>query len=259
VTKWVILADPHAPYHNPWALELARKFLASFLPDILIVAGDLVDFHGLSRFDRDPKRRMNTDLDVAAGGQWLDAVADPLPGHAKKVFLEGNHDDRLRRFVWDKVPELAGLPGLSLPALLELERRQWDFIPYHNTVPESGAPGFYRDGILVVHGFMARKWSGATARAHWERFGGNGIVGHCHRLGVFQHRFFGEDGQNIWYEAGCMCSLEPGYEPGPDWQNGFVAGRVYDVDPTNRNPRFDFTLAQIIKRKLTWEGRTFRV
>jgi hypothetical protein len=99
---------------------------------------------------------------------------------------------------------------------------------------------------------------GGTARAHWERFGGNGIVGHCHRLGTFQHRFFGENGQNIWYEAGCMCGLEPGYMPGPDWQNGFIAGRVYDDDPTNANPRFDFTPAQIINRKLTFEGQVFR-
>ncbi len=180
-----------------------------------------------------------------------------LPADCEKVFVEGNHDDRLRRFLWQRAPELVPLNTLTLPGLLRLEQRRWSYIPYYDPVNTSGAPGFYRSGILVMHGLFARRWSGASAQAHHQRFGGSGVHGHTHRMGVFQHRTFTEQGQQIWFEAGCKCSLEPSYMPGPDWQNGFVAGRVWE-DGDKLNPRFDFSLAQIHNGKLTWEGQLFR-
>lgn len=96
---------------------------------------------------------------------------------------------------------------------------------------QSDAPGFYRSGILVTHGIFARRWSGQSAQAHHQRFGGSGVHGHTHRMGVCPHRQFAEQRQQIRFEAGCQCSLEPAYMSSPDWQNGFIAGRVYDDKP----------------------------
>jgi hypothetical protein len=36
---------------------------------------------------------------------------------------------------------------------------------------------------------------------------------------------------------------------------GWCDAASISADPTNPNPRFDFTSAQIINRKLTWEGK----
>lgn len=256
-TRWVIWSDVHIPFANPVATELTLRFLDWYKPNVAILAGDLLDFYMLSSFDRDPRRRMTIDQDLAATNAYLDAVDRVLPADCEKVFVEGNHDDRLRRFLWHRAPELVPLNTLTLPGLLRLAERRWGYIPYYDPVNTSGAPGFYRSGILVMHGIFARRWSGQSAKAHFDRFGGNGVHGHTHRLGVFQHRYFGDNGQHIWYEAGCQCSLEPSYMPGPDWQNGLVAGRVWE-DGGNPYPRFDFSLGQIHNGKLTWEGQMFR-
>jgi hypothetical protein len=116
-----------------------------------------MDFYMLSRFDRDPRRRMNIDEDIAATNDYLDSIDIVLPDACEKVFVEGNHDDRLRRFLWHRAPELASLNAISIPGLLDLEGRRWKYVSYFDPVNQSGAPGFYRSGILVTHGIFARR------------------------------------------------------------------------------------------------------
>lgn len=63
--------------------------------------------------------------------------------------------------------------------------------------------------------------------------------------------------EQIWFESGGQCSVEPSYMSSPDWQNGFVAGRVCDDGPADMHPRFDFSLAQI-HNTLAFEGQVFK-
>ena len=166
------------------------------------------------------------------------------PQHLRRGVGEGNHDDRLRRFLWHRAPELASLNAISIPTLLNLEDRRWSYVPHFDPVNQSGAPGFYRSGILVRHGIFARRWSGQSAQAHHQRFGGSAVQGHTHRTRVFKHRQSAEQRQQIWFEAGCQCSLEAAYMSSPDWQNGFVAGASgrtagrSSPDSTSRSRKF---------------------
>ena len=58
----------------------------------------------------------------------------------------------------------------------------------------------------------------AELQAHFEKFGGCGIVGHSHRGGVYYKHT-----NNIygWSENYCLCDLHPEYVKSPDWMNGF--------------------------------------
>ena len=50
-----ILNDIHFPYHDKQALETALEFLHKDRPDMILINGDLLDFHSLSRFVKDPR------------------------------------------------------------------------------------------------------------------------------------------------------------------------------------------------------------
>lgn len=121
----LILPDLHAPYHDHRALRLVHQVGRALRPSWLVVIGDLADCYSVSSHDKDPKRanRMDWELDVC--NRVLDEL-DAL-GATTKLYIEGNHEDRLRRLVMTK-PELAGM--LTIPRELKLRERGWAFTPY---------------------------------------------------------------------------------------------------------------------------------
>lgn len=124
----LIVPDVHAPYHDQdaWDLMLeAGKFLS---PDAIVVMGDLLDCYTVSRHSKDPSRAGMLDSEVQAARGLLDQL-DSL-GAKERVFIEGNHEYRLVRYIEDKAPELYGL--VSVPQLLRLEERGWEWIAYRD-------------------------------------------------------------------------------------------------------------------------------
>lgn len=245
----------HVPYGDPAAQTILLSFLQHFRPDIAVIAGDLLDFYPLSPFDKDPRRRFELSRELKVAQEYLAAIDAVLPKRAERVLIGGNHEDRLRRYLWRSAPELENLPELEVETLLGLEERGWRWLPYYDAVTACGSPGYNCHGILITHGVMARKWSCYSARAHFERFHCNGVHGHTHRQGSYFFRAYGGEWQ--WIEAGCQCKLEPPYSPSPDWQSGFVAGYIWD-EPGDLTPRFDLRPVVVHNGKAAWEGKLFR-
>jgi hypothetical protein len=53
----LVLSDIHAPYHNIESITLALQHAKKSKPDALLLNGDTIDCHRLSRFIKDPKKR----------------------------------------------------------------------------------------------------------------------------------------------------------------------------------------------------------
>lgn len=212
--RGVVTSDVHVPFHDPNAVVLAAKLIRHYDPDISVYAGDHLDFYAVSTYDRNPGRvfRIQDEID-----QWHVDVLAPWGGaskRARKIFIPGNHEDRLRRYLW-RHPELFGLKVLELPNLLELDRLD---IEYAELAVNFG-------GVLEVsHGTKVSKWSGATAKAEQELrgFSISTITGHVHRAGTFAH--FGHTGQ----ENPCLCDLNPEYVRNPAWTQGLTFFEIRD-------------------------------
>lgn len=102
------------------------KASAAFGPDVIANMGDLADFYAVSSHSKNPQRatRLAEELaDVNAGLDDLDAL-----GAKRKLYIGSNHDDRLRRYLQDKAPEMFGL--VDIPDLFHLKRRGWEYTPY---------------------------------------------------------------------------------------------------------------------------------
>lgn len=87
--------DPHKPIHP--SLQVARHFCREVKPDMLIVGGDWFTFDTLASFNTNRSRvaeglRYRRELDH--GVALLEQFAKLVP--RGKVFLGGNHEDRVR-------------------------------------------------------------------------------------------------------------------------------------------------------------------
>lgn len=126
----VILPDLHAPYHDRKAWGLVIRAARDLKPKVVVTIGDFADFYAISHYTKDPTRsaRLIDELDVVRA--CLDDL-DRLKAKTK-IFVAGNHEDRWRRYLQDKAPEVFEVT--DVPALLDLPARGWTYVPYMDSI-----------------------------------------------------------------------------------------------------------------------------
>ena len=237
----VYSGDYHVPYHDESVLEPLNKFLAWLKPDCHIRNGDIHDFYGLSKFVKNPKLKCNLQSELDLCYRVLKKQKDASPD-TLNIFIEGNHEARLQRYLWDNADALSDLRCLELPRLLGLTDLGFKVASYEDGL-------MINDIFLARHGELIRKYSGWTAKAHAEKHGGNGIVGHSHRGGeYFKRTRFGLTG---WAENFCLCSLDPEYCSFPDWQQGFTVQTFFTEH------QYHLEQIKIINKQIMYQGKVF--
>lgn len=122
----LVIPDTHTPHHDKRAWSIIEKIGRHRRPHSVIHMGDWWDCYLLSRFSKDPTRQLTLKDEIQAVRAQR-AEVDSWKPKVKK-FIEGNHEDRLRRYLQDKAPELFELT--STDELLELTKNGWEFTPY---------------------------------------------------------------------------------------------------------------------------------
>lgn len=227
MTKIALPTDLHVPYHDPRALSVAHKIINDFDPDYILAGSDGVDFYAISKFDHDPARMkfygLQKEIDTWRSIQKEFRDAAP---RAAVLYLPGNHEERLRKYVW-RHPELYGLEALRLEKLLGFESLgiNWD----------GSTEYMIDDQLMLVHGEIARKYSGYSAKGELEKihYSYSLWMGHTHRGGI--HYAQTRRGMVFAAEGFCLCNLEPEYVRHPDWQHGIVLATItkngIELDP----------------------------
>jgi predicted phosphodiesterase len=208
-----VIADVHIPYHDAAALELAVSYLKDCGIDQLVILGDWMDFYSISRFDKE--RPLNNDLsvEITAGREGLEWVRECFPDIPIK-WKEGNHDDRLKRFIRKKVPELSNLGVLTTSHVFGLDKLSIDFITpdRHLFVHE----------MALVHGHEVMRSGGRNpAQRLFDKTRCSAMCGHFHRTDEYWHRSM-DDTFERTYTLGALCSLTPEYDRHHNWNHGFA-------------------------------------
>ncbi len=238
----MFLSDIHVPFQDKNVLNVVKNFAKWFEPNYLFLVGDVIDFYSISSFDKDPLRINNLQSDIDEAHDVLKNIRSYLP-KSKIIFLEGNHEIRLKRYLW-KHPEIASLKALSMENLLNLNKLNISYIPSQKTY------SFHK--FLIEHGDIVRKHSGYTARAQMEKRGISGLSGHSHRLST--HYLTNMGGNFVWAENGCLCQMDCDYIIGqPNWQQGFSIGYF-----KKGLQRFSLEQISIIHNKCVYAGREFK-
>jgi len=100
----LLISDLHIPYHDINAITIALDYGVANNVNTIFINGDLLDFHGLSRFEHDPrKRRVKDEFDAAKS--FLVTLRKTFP-NALIYWLKGNHCTRYEKWLMSKVHEV---------------------------------------------------------------------------------------------------------------------------------------------------------
>lgn len=162
--------DVHVPEHDPRAVEAFLAWAKHEQPDEIVIGGDFLELGSVSSHGGDPDPPHLVD-ELRPARELLRKIKSTCPD-AKLVYLEGNHETRLTRWINDKAPGLAG--ALTLPVALGLEEMGIQWVPYGKT---------HKAGKLhFVHGFWCND---LHAKKHLLEYGSSVTYGHTHRPQIF--------------------------------------------------------------------------
>lgn len=170
--KIVFIPDTHVPYHDRDAFRLALKVVKKFRPHMLVILGDFADFYSVSQHEKDPNRRISLIEEVAVVKEKLDELTAACPRKTRRIYVSGNHEYRLDRYIRDKAPDLFGLT--TVDAILELNESGWEYVPYKD---------YIKIGNLLISHDTGSAGMNAHRRSLSDAGSGNSVViGHTHRM-----------------------------------------------------------------------------
>jgi len=225
--KTLIINDLHLYFHSTPAIKLALNEARASGVDKIIINGDLLDLGGVGRWTTRPDRVIIRD-EIELGKLFFAQLRNMFP-HQEIIYKEGNHDERLEKFIWTKCPELYGLQLLSLAELLELKKYE---------VKKIASMQLMKMGELwVAHGheFIGGSGGENVATKMLNKVKRNIIFGHFHFPQETVHSNLIDDTPHGSWSVGCLCQLKPTYHPHNNWGHGFALvehhkGGTFSVD-----------------------------
>tara|TARA_Y100000310_G_scaffold123065_1_gene121826 strand:- start:370 stop:1110 length:741 start_codon:yes stop_codon:yes gene_type:complete len=212
--KVLFIPDTHIPYNDRRAWKVLIKSIKQFQPEILVILGDFADCFSVSKHDKSPIRKTLLHKEV-------DAVRDHLEQLEgleikRKIYVAGNHEYRLERYITQKAPELFGL--VDIPTLLKLPQNNWEYVEYKRHICIGD--------LAVSHDYGS---AGQTAhRTAAQRLGVPVVIGHTHRAASITRRsFHGKHTQSAMFGwLGDVSEVDYMHQASAktNWSTGFGIG-----------------------------------
>ncbi len=167
--KILLISDVHVPYHDKKAFDLVIKVGKALKVDRVVVGGDFIDNYSVSSHDKDPNRALKLDVEVKEAIKELKRIKE-IGAHTN-VFLGGNHESRLERYLMQKAPELFNI--ISTEKILQLKELGFEYVPYKK---------IHEIGKLAITHDLGKAGRTAHLKA-LDDYQGNIAIFHTHRLG----------------------------------------------------------------------------
>jgi predicted phosphodiesterase len=214
--KILILADVHIPYHDIEAIQVALDYAKDRDITTVLLNGDIIDFHQLSYFMKDPrKRHVKGELDALKS--FLNIIRKTFP-KAKIIYKIGNHEERLENYLKTKAPELLDVIDWELS----------NYIPQDLGIEWVSDKRIIKAGKLnILHGHELRinSINVNPARTTFLKTYESSVIGHSHRTS--EHTESSLNGEIITcWSVGALCWLHPHWTPINKWNHGFATVRV---------------------------------
>lgn len=201
----LLISDLHIPYHSIASISLAMKYGQENKVNTIFINGDLMDFHRISKFQYDPRKR-SVKEEFDACRELLQILRNVFPS-AEIYWLKGNHDVRYEHWLMSKCVEIFDDPYYQLENRLRLNELKIKLID-DKTLVKIGK-------LNVTHGHHVFKGVFTPvnpARGAYMRAKKSIICGHLHRPST--HTEVDIDGSvTVCHTTGCLCELRPDYSP----------------------------------------------
>lgn len=162
-------------FHDTTAIDIVNAIGKEEQPDEVILLGDFLDFPTLSKFRQEKAFEDTLNPSLAEASRILGEIRANNPD-AKITLLEGNHEKRLRNFIYDKARALYGLEALDIRNLLRLADVEVEYI--------DGYPNgryWLNDRIKAIHGNTVKQL-GKTVVNLVKNDDSSTLTGHIHRF-----------------------------------------------------------------------------
>lgn len=209
--KVVFISDVHFHDYDIAAWNLTIRILESIDPDVVFWGGDIVDVVAASEYSKDPNLITSFQSELDAQFREMLRVRELLP-KAKMWFRDGNHEERLIRYLHNKAQAISSLRNLSIPSLLRLDDLD---------IEHMDSSSKFRIGeLFFLHGHEQQCGYVYPARNLYLKLGVNLICGHFHRFNSYTDRRYDGRTYGVWVN-GTLQQLSPDYNKGINqWTHG---------------------------------------
>jgi predicted phosphodiesterase len=212
-SRTLIISDLHIPYQDNDSIQKAINYGKEKKVNCILINGDVLDFAGISRHEKDWRQR-SVHEEFEATRVFLNSLREHFP-KAKIVFKYGNHDERFEKYLFLKAPEIFDCTDFQLEVLLKLGELKIEVVKEKRPI---------RIGKLtVLHGHELFGGSGGVnpARGTFLKTLENVVVGHYHKTSSNTEASMYGDVFSV-HSVGCLCGKTPYYMPINKWNTGFA-------------------------------------
>lgn len=260
-----------APTHDERALDIALRITKAADPDLVVLVGDNLDLPEMGKYRLSPAYAQTTQATIDRAALFSAQIRAAAP-RARIVWLAGNHEERLPRYILDNASAAFGLrkggtpeswPVLSVPYLCRLDEYGVEYLAGY---PASSV--WITPKLRVIHGDKVAS-GGSTAHKYLGTEKTSVIYGHIHRREWAERTREDHDGPSTVLAAtpGCLARIDgavPSTKGGvdldgrplvrhEDWQQGLA---VVPYDP--ETGRFVYEQIAIHDGWAMWRGREYQ-
>jgi predicted phosphodiesterase len=231
-----IMSDVHVPYHSIEAITTTIDYLKKENIDGLLLNGDTIDFYGLSRFEKDPKKRgVKYELDT------FKALIEILERELKcKIYFKiGNHEERYEKFLYMKAGELSGVEEFTFENIIKARAKGIEIIGDKRVMKLNSLNGIH--GHEYIGGISAPV---NIARGLYLKGKTSAFQGHNHTTSEHTEPDMNGKITTTW-SIGCLCELHPMYMPLNKWNHGCA---IVELDANGED--YEFRNKRIYKGKM---------
>jgi hypothetical protein len=231
------------PFHDRRAWSIILQLAKDYQPDTIIFLGDMLDLAEWSgKFVKSPEFVRTTQPTINELHGLFGHLRGTCP-HAEMIYLEGNHEIRLRHAIIQNNEASYGLRPADDPDgpdLVSVERilgLQTLHIQYkHPYVTGNSVEGYseywLNDNLKVSHGSTVRSKSGQTVTKTIEDARYSWIYGHIHRIEIATKTAFPRN-KIVTYQhvsPGTIAKIDGSVPSHKDKENGQQGCAMVDYD-----------------------------
>jgi len=225
--RLLVLSDIHIPYHSVNSLTIAFDWAKKQKPDAVLLNGDTLDFFGLSRYAKDPKKR-SFSSELESFKDFITILKKTFD--AKIYFKIGNHEERYEHYLWMKAGELAGIDDFELGNIIKARAEGIEIIA-DKRIMKAGE-------LNIIHG---HEYFGSfspvnIARGLFTKGKVSAMQGHNHQTSEHTEADMNGKITTTW-SVGCLSELHPMYMPLNKWNHGFAFIEIDGEDFQVQNKR----------------------
>lgn len=209
----LVLCDIHVPFHDKRAVEAAVQWGKEQDCNRVILDGDAFDFHKVSRYPHDGSA-ITYQQEIELGRQFLKYLRGQFPG-VPIVFKDGNHEERLEKYILSRAEALFGIEECTLASLLRFTAFGVDHVRDQRVI-QLGK-------LRIIHGH--EYGGGVSAPVNAARWLMNkakkaSLMGHLHQTSEQPETDIDGEVRACW-SVGCLSSLNPKYRRlSSSWNQG---------------------------------------